>query len=41
VEVVREPRAALEAALARAAADDVVFVTGSLYLVGEIGMSGV
>jgi dihydrofolate synthase/folylpolyglutamate synthase len=36
VEVVAEPETALEAALAAAAPDDVVFVTGSLYLVGEV-----
>jgi dihydrofolate synthase/folylpolyglutamate synthase len=35
-EVVPEPGAALEAALAAAAPDDAVFVTGSLYLVGEV-----
>jgi dihydrofolate synthase/folylpolyglutamate synthase len=36
VDVAAEPEAALEAALAAAAPDDVVFVTGSLYLVGEV-----
>jgi dihydrofolate synthase/folylpolyglutamate synthase len=36
VEVVAEPETAFEAALAAAAPDDVVFVTGSLYLVGEV-----
>jgi dihydrofolate synthase/folylpolyglutamate synthase len=35
-EVVREPGAALERALEIAEADDVVFATGSLYLVGDL-----
>ncbi|HZP44738.1 MAG TPA: folylpolyglutamate synthase/dihydrofolate synthase family protein [Candidatus Binataceae bacterium] len=35
-QVVREPRSAIEAAMAQAAANDVVLVTGSVYLVGEI-----
>ena len=36
VEVLREPGAALERALEIAAADDVIFATGSLYLVGDL-----
>jgi dihydrofolate synthase/folylpolyglutamate synthase len=36
VEVTREPGAALERALEIAAADDVIFATGSLYLVGDL-----
>jgi folylpolyglutamate synthase/dihydropteroate synthase len=36
VEVIREPGAALERALEIAAADDVIFATGSLYLVGDL-----
>ena len=36
VEVVREPGAALERALEIAQAEDVVFATGSLYLVGDL-----
>lgn len=36
VEVVTEPRGALEAALDRAAPDDQILVTGSLYLVGAV-----
>lgn len=36
IEVVREPGAALEHALETAQPDDVVFVTGSLYLVGDL-----
>ncbi len=36
VEVIRDPRAAIDAALARASADDHILVTGSLYLVGAI-----
>ncbi len=36
VEVVAEPEAALEHALALAAPDDAVFATGSLYLVGDL-----
>jgi dihydrofolate synthase/folylpolyglutamate synthase len=36
VEVIAEPAAALDRALERAAPDDVVFVTGSLYLVGDL-----
>jgi dihydrofolate synthase/folylpolyglutamate synthase len=35
-EVVADPAAALERALERTAADDVVFATGSLYLVGDL-----
>jgi dihydrofolate synthase/folylpolyglutamate synthase len=35
-EVVSDPAAALQRALDRAAPDDVVFVTGSLYLVGDL-----
>lgn len=35
-EAVADPAAALERALERAAADDVVFATGSLYLVGDL-----
>jgi dihydrofolate synthase / folylpolyglutamate synthase len=34
--VVADPRAALERAISNAEAEDVVFVTGSLYLVGEL-----
>jgi dihydrofolate synthase/folylpolyglutamate synthase len=36
VEVIREPGAALDRALEIAAGDDVVFATGSLYLVGDL-----
>jgi dihydrofolate synthase / folylpolyglutamate synthase len=36
VEVIREPGAALERALEIAEADDVIFATGSLYLVGDL-----
>ena len=36
VEVIPEPAAALERALELAAPDDVVFATGSLYLVGDL-----
>jgi len=36
VEVIREPGAALERALEIAGADDVIFATGSLYLVGDL-----
>jgi dihydrofolate synthase/folylpolyglutamate synthase len=36
VEVISEPSAALERALESAAPDDVIFVTGSLYLVGDL-----
>ena len=36
LEVIREPGAALERALEIAEADDVVFATGSLYLVGDL-----
>lgn len=36
VEVIREPGAALERALEIAGPDDVVFATGSLYLVGDL-----
>jgi folylpolyglutamate synthase/dihydropteroate synthase len=36
VEVIREPGAALDRALEIAEADDVVFATGSLYLVGDL-----
>jgi len=36
VEVIREPGAALDRALEIAAADDVIFATGSLYLVGDL-----
>jgi dihydrofolate synthase/folylpolyglutamate synthase len=36
VEVLAEPETAFKAALAAAAPEDVVFVTGSLYLVGEV-----
>ena len=36
VEVIREPGAALERALDIAEADDVIFATGSLYLVGDL-----
>ncbi len=36
VEVIPDPKQALERALALAAPDDVIFITGSLYLVGEI-----
>jgi dihydrofolate synthase/folylpolyglutamate synthase len=36
VEVIPEPNAALERALESAAPDDVIFVTGSLYLVGDL-----
>ena len=34
--VVRDPTEALERALAMAAPEDAVFVTGSLYLVGDL-----
>jgi dihydrofolate synthase/folylpolyglutamate synthase len=34
--IVREPRAAIAQAMADAASDDVILVTGSVYLVGEI-----
>ena len=36
VEVIREPGAAIERALEIAEADDVIFATGSLYLVGDL-----
>jgi folylpolyglutamate synthase/dihydropteroate synthase len=36
VEIVTEPGAALERALQSAAPEDVIFVTGSLYLVGDL-----
>ena len=36
VEIVSDPAAALERALARARPDDAVFATGSLYLVGDL-----
>jgi len=36
LEVIREPGAALERALEIAEADDVIFATGSLYLVGDL-----
>jgi len=36
LEVIPDPGAALERALARAATDDIVFATGSLYLVGDL-----
>jgi dihydrofolate synthase / folylpolyglutamate synthase len=36
VEVIPEPGAALECALESAATDDIVFATGSLYLVGDL-----
>jgi len=36
LEVIREPAAALERALEIAEADDVIFATGSLYLVGDL-----
>jgi dihydrofolate synthase/folylpolyglutamate synthase len=36
VEIVPEPGAALERALQAAAPEDVIFVTGSLYLVGDL-----
>ena len=36
VEVIREPGAALDRALEIAKVDDVVFATGSLYLVGDL-----
>jgi dihydrofolate synthase/folylpolyglutamate synthase len=36
LEVIREPAAALDRALEIAAADDVIFATGSLYLVGDL-----
>ena len=36
VEVIREPGAALERALEIAEADDVIFATGSLYLIGDL-----
>ena len=36
VEVISEPGAALERALELAAPGDVIFVTGSLYLVGDL-----
>jgi dihydrofolate synthase/folylpolyglutamate synthase len=36
VEIVPEPGAALERALQSAAPEDVIFVTGSLYLVGDL-----
>jgi dihydrofolate synthase/folylpolyglutamate synthase len=36
IEIVRDPGAALERALARAHPDDAVFATGSLYLVGDL-----
>ena len=36
IEVIREPGAALERALESAAPEDVIFVTGSLYLVGDL-----
>jgi dihydrofolate synthase/folylpolyglutamate synthase len=36
VEVIREPGAALDRALEIAEPDDVVFATGSLYLVGDL-----
>jgi folylpolyglutamate synthase/dihydropteroate synthase len=34
--VVREPRRAVEQVMAESGADDVIVVTGSVYLVGEI-----
>jgi folylpolyglutamate synthase/dihydropteroate synthase len=34
--IVREPLEAMKQAIAQASADDVVLVTGSVYLVGEI-----
>jgi len=36
LEVIREPGAAIERALETAEADDVIFATGSLYLVGDL-----
>jgi dihydrofolate synthase/folylpolyglutamate synthase len=36
IEVIPEPSAALERALESAAPEDVIFVTGSLYLVGDL-----
>jgi dihydrofolate synthase / folylpolyglutamate synthase len=36
IEVIREPGAALERALESAGPEDVIFVTGSLYLVGDL-----
>ncbi len=36
LEVIAQPRAAVEHALATASASDVIFVTGSLYLVGDV-----
>ena len=36
VEVIREPGAALERALEIGEGDDVIFATGSLYLVGDL-----
>ena len=36
LEVIPDPAAALERALSRAAPDDIVFATGSLYLVGDL-----
>jgi dihydrofolate synthase / folylpolyglutamate synthase len=36
VEVIREPGAALDRALEIAKPDDVIFATGSLYLVGDL-----